>query len=136
MSSIFPFFISLVVFIIPVATLLVLVYRFRSNRGYPSLKHSLQHLKISLTLLGIGIGIAAVIARMLTADLNSFGYPDVPADVQTAEQILDYLQRYNRSIVTNTYALLWFFYAFAVWFLTTLYAFARAVVKAILAHSH
>ncbi|MGD1906583.1 MAG: hypothetical protein ACFB0C_11390 [Leptolyngbyaceae cyanobacterium] len=82
------------------------------------------------------MGIAAFTAYQFTADLNRFSYPDGPTDVQTAEQILDYLQQYHRVTMTNTYALLWFVYAFVVWFLTTLYAFARSVVKATLAHPH
>ena len=106
------------------------------DSGSPSLKRSLQHFKVSLILLAICLGIAAVTTQAITTDLNSFGYPDGPADIQSAEQILDYLQRYNRGIMTNTYTLLWFLYAFTVWFLTTLYAFARAVVKAVLAQSH
>ena len=61
-------------------------------------------------------GIAAVTAQAITTGFSSFGYPDVPTDVQTAEKILDHLQQYNRAIMTNTYALLWFFCAFAVWF--------------------
>ena len=130
----FPFSLLSVVLVTFVG-ILVVQQRWHDS-GSPSLKRSLQHFKVSLILLAICIGIAAVTTQALTSDLNSFGYLDGPADVQTAEQILDYLQQYNRGILTNTYALLWFLYAFAVWFLTTLYAFARAVVKAVLAHSH
>lgn len=123
--------------IILVALVGVLIAQRRwHSRHAPSLKYGLQRFKVSLILLAICIGIAAVTAQVFTADLNSFGYPNAPADVQTAEQILGYLQQYHRGITTNTYALLWFFYAFVVWFLTTLYAFAQAVVKTILAHPY
>ena len=130
----FPFLL-LSVFFVALIGILVAQRRWQ-HRGSPSLKGSLRRFKVSLALLAIYLGIAAVTVQTLTTGLNSFGYPDVLADVQTTEQILDYLQRYNRAIMTNTYALLWFFYAFVVWFLTTLYAFAQAVVKAILAHPH
>ncbi|MEM0982198.1 MAG: hypothetical protein AAGH78_18265 [Cyanobacteria bacterium P01_H01_bin.58] len=133
-GTLFPFLL-LSVFLVTLIGLLVAQRRWQS-RGSPSLKGSLRRFKVSLALLAIYLGIAAVTVQTLTTGLNSFGYPDGPADVQTAEQILNYLQQYNRGIMANTYALLWFFYAFAVWFLTTLYAFAQAVVKALLAQPH
>lgn len=133
-STLFPFLLLLVFFVTLIGILVV--QRRWQYQGSPSLKGSLQRFKVSLTLLAVCLGIAALTAQALTRGLSSFGYPDVPADVQTTEQILDYLQRYNRAIMTNTYALLWFFYAFVVWFLTTLYAFAQAVVKAMLAYPH
>ena len=133
-STLFPFLL-LSIFFVTLIGILVAQRRWQ-GRGSPSLKGSLQRFKVSLALLAICLGIAAVTVQTLTIGLNSFGYPDGPADVQTAEQILDYLQQYNRGIMANTYTLLWFFYAFAVWFLTTLYAFAQAVVKALLAQPH
>ena len=131
-SVLFPFLLLLIVLLTFVGVL-VAQRRWNSHNS-PSLMRSLQRFKISLILLAICIGIAAVTTQVLTADLNNFDYPDVSADGQTAEQILDYLQQYHRGIMTTTYALLWFFYAFTVWFLTTLYAFAQAVVKAVLIH--
>ena len=79
--------------------------------------------------------IAAVITYALTVTLNNSGYPTAPEDVQTAEQILTYLQQYNRAIVTNTHVLLWLFCSLTVWFLTTLYTFAKAIVHALLVKS-
>ena len=114
----------------------LIVQHRRPGQISTSLKRSLQLFKINLMLLAICIAIAAITAQVLTAPLDSFGYPDGPADVQTAEQILDYLQQYNRAITTNTYALLWFLYAFTVWFLTTLYGFARALVQTLLARPY
>ncbi|MGD1932476.1 MAG: hypothetical protein ACFB12_26585 [Leptolyngbyaceae cyanobacterium] len=130
----FPFLL-LSVFFVTLIGILVAQRRWQ-GRGSPSLKGSLQRFKVSLVLLAICLGIAAVTIQSLTTGLNSFGYPDVPTEVETAEQILDYLQQYHRGIMTNTYAMLWFFYAFVVWFLSTLYAFAQAVVKALLAQPH
>lgn len=72
----------------------------------------------------------------MMSNLSDLGYSDISEDMQTAEQIIDYLQQQKRAIAINIYALLWFFYVFVVWFLTTPYAFAQAVVKAMLAHPH
>ena len=128
-------FALLSLFLVTLIGILVARQRWHDS-GSPSLNRSLQRFKVSLILLSICMGIAAFTAYQFTADLNRFSYPDGPTDVQTAEQILDYLQQYHRVTMTNTYALLWFVYAFVVWFLTTLYAFARSVVKATLAHPH
>ncbi|MEO0374609.1 MAG: hypothetical protein AAF329_08295 [Cyanobacteria bacterium P01_A01_bin.17] len=111
------------------------VYLRRNGRQILSLRQSLRRLKTNLILIAIWVTVTAVITYILTATLNNAGYPNVPEDVKTAEQVLTYLQQYNRAIMTNTYALLWSFYGLTVWFLTTLYAFAKAVVHALLVDS-
>ncbi|MEM1310117.1 MAG: hypothetical protein AAGF98_11635 [Cyanobacteria bacterium P01_H01_bin.153] len=113
----------------------LLFYRQRNGQQAISLRRSLWHFKVNLILLAVCATIATVTVYILTATLDDAGYPNVPEDVQTAEQVLNYLQQYNRAIRTNTYALLWFFYGLTVWFLTTLYAFAQAIVHTLLVRS-
>ena len=111
------------------------VYRHRNVQPNPSLRQSLRQFKVNLILLAVCMTISIAGLYILVAIPNDGGYPNVPEDVQTAEQVLNYLQQYNRTIRTNTYLLLWCFYGFTVSFLTTLYAFAQAVVRALLARS-
>ena len=115
---------------------ILIAYQQRNPQQAPSITGSLRSFKINLILLAVCVVIAVAITYAFTATLNDAVYPNVPEDVQTAEQVLNYLQQYNRAIRTNTYVLLWFFYGLTAWFLTTLYAFAKAVVKAILARSY
>ncbi|MEO0768134.1 MAG: hypothetical protein AAFY72_01665 [Cyanobacteria bacterium J06649_4] len=125
--------------ILPILLMILLgclvVYLRRKGQQIPSLRQSLRRFKINLVLMAVLVTIAAAVTYTLTATLNDSGYPNAPEDVQTAEQILIYLQQYNRAIMTNTYVLLWFFYGLTVWFLTALYAFAKAVVHALLIES-
>ncbi|MEM9005632.1 MAG: hypothetical protein AAGE59_19175, partial [Cyanobacteria bacterium P01_F01_bin.86] len=123
-------------FLLMILLMILVIYQQRNNQQAPSLRRSLGNFKINLILLAVCVVIAAAATYGFTAVLNDAAYPNVPEDVQTAEQVLNYLQEYNRAIRTNTYALLWFFYGLTAWFLTTLYAFAQAVVKAILARSY
>lgn len=134
MNTISPFLILPVLLMALIGILAV--YRHRTGQTPISLQRSLWQFKISLILLAICITIAAVTTYTLTATLYDSGYPSVPEDVQTADQVVAYLQQHHRAIMTNTYALLWFFYGVTVWFLTTLYAFASALVRAFLLRSH
>ncbi|MGD1859967.1 MAG: hypothetical protein ACFB0E_08360 [Leptolyngbyaceae cyanobacterium] len=100
-----------------------------------SLRQSFQQFKVNLIVLAVCMTIATAALYILTAALNVAGYPNAPEDVQTAEQVLNYLQQYNRAIRTNTYVLLWCFYGLTISFLTTFYVFAQAIVRALLARS-
>ena len=135
-NAFFPFLLFLISSILFMTFAGALIFHRRRNDYHGiSLRRSLWRFKVNLILLAVCITIAAATLYILTAALNDYGYPNVPEDVQTAEQILNYLQQYNRAIMTNTYALLWFFYALTVWFLTTLYSFAKAMVQALFVQS-
>jgi hypothetical protein len=96
-----------------------------------SMGQSLKRFRISLICLAICLVIAAITIQILMSNLSSLGYSDISENMQAVEQIVDYLQQQNRAIAINTYALLWFFYVFVVWFLTTLYAFSQSIVAAL-----
>jgi len=134
MSTLFSFLMLLIVLIILIGTFSA--YRFSSERQTISIEQSLKRFRISLIRLAICLGITAIAIQILMSNLSDLGYSDISEDMQTVEQIIDYLQQQKRAIAINIYALLWFFYVFVVWFLTTPYAFAQAVVKAMLAHPH
>ncbi|MEO1589761.1 MAG: hypothetical protein AAFU71_00575 [Cyanobacteria bacterium J06632_22] len=115
---------------------ILIVYQKRRTQDTPSIRRSLRYFKINLILLAVCVVIAAATTYGFTATLTDSAYPKAPEDVQTAEQVLNYLQQYNQAIRTNTYAMLWLFYGLTAWFLTTLYGFAKAVVRAIVTRPH
>jgi hypothetical protein len=129
MSTLFPFLIPLIVLVILIGTFSA--YRFSPERESISIGRSLKRFRISLICLAICLGIAAIAIQILMSNLGDLGYSNISEDVQTVEQIMDYLQQQNRAIAINTYALLWFFYVFIVWFLTTLYTFSQSLAAAL-----
>lgn len=127
------------IFILPIvlikAVVIMLFFRRQMNQEPNLIKRGLHWFKLNLILLSIFIVIAGTISFLLNRTLDSVGYPANVSDLQTTEQILAYLQRYNRAITTNTYALIWFLYAFVIWFLTSLYAFAQVFTETLLRQS-
>jgi hypothetical protein len=89
--------------------------------------------KLNLILIGAFTGIAWLLSFGLTPSLSTFGYPETIEDIQNPEQILNYLQQYNRALVTNLLVFNWFIVTFSVWFLSSLYGFARTITNALLA---
>ncbi|NJL46365.1 MAG: hypothetical protein HC929_01160 [Leptolyngbyaceae cyanobacterium SM2_5_2] len=126
MNTLFPFLIVLIVLIGTFSA-----YRFSSGREIVSIGQSLKRFKISLICLAICLGIGAVTILTLMRSLSDLGYSTISEDVQTVEQIIDYLQQQNHAIAINTHALLWFFYIFVVWFMTTLYVFCQSLAAAL-----
>lgn len=130
MNTLFPFLMPLIVLIILIRTFSA--YRFSNAQEMTSIGQSLKRFRISLICLAICLVIAAIALQILMRNLNNLGYSDISEDMQTVEQIIDYLQQQQpRAIAINTYALLWFFYVFIVWFMTTLYAFSHSLAAAL-----
>lgn len=120
----------------PLIVLIILIetfsaYRFSNAQEMTSIGQSLKRFRISLICLAICLVIAAIALQILMKNLNNLGYSDISEDMQTVEQIIDYLQQQQRAIAINTYALLWFFDVFIVWFMTTLYAFSHSLAAAL-----
>ncbi|MEO0408447.1 MAG: hypothetical protein AAF289_13950 [Cyanobacteria bacterium P01_A01_bin.135] len=116
-----------------ICVVILLIYRRRIDREPNLLKRGFYLFRLNLILLGVFTGFIALLVFPLSPSLGSFGYPDTAEDVQSAEQILEYLQLYNQALVTSLNALTWFFYLFAIWFLTALYSFAVLIKDALLA---
>ena len=106
---------------------ILLLSRRRFSQEANVIKQELQWLQLNLILLSVFIVTAGTTVFFLNRNLDTFGYPATVDDIQTPAQVLEYLQQYNRAIATNTYALIWFLYAFVLWFLTSLYAFAQVI---------
>jgi hypothetical protein len=119
--------------ILPIFTVLLLIYRRRINRESNLIKRGFRLFKLNLILIGAFTGIAWLLSFGLTPSLSTFGYPETIEDIQNPEQILNYLQQYNRALVTNLLVFNWFIVTFSVWFLSSLYGFARTITNALLA---
>jgi len=121
--------------ILLVFTVLLLIYRRRLDREPNLLKRGFRLFRLNLILLGLFTAIAGLFVFPLAPPLSTFGYPETVADIQDAEQLLRYLQQYNRALVTNLHAFSWFLYIFAFWFLSSIYGFAKVITDALLARS-
>lgn len=56
-----------------------------------------------------------------TSSLSTFGYPEEVADVDTPEEVLKYLQRYNDAIVRTTDIVKWTLFIIIFWVFTSGY---------------
>jgi len=64
-----------------------------------------------------------------TPVLSTSGFPNTINDVQSSEQLLEYLQEYNQALVQTTKVLHWFIFIFVWFFLASLYSFTKALSR-------
>ena len=64
-----------------------------------------------------------------TPVLSTFGFPKTVGEIQSPENLLKFLQDYNKALVRTTEVLHWFIFIFVWWFLAGLNLFAT-VIKA------
>lgn len=79
-------------------------------------------MKLSLILFGI-YSLVLWLCVPATPVLETFGYPETVADIQTQAQILKYLQDYNKVIVKTTDILRWFLFGFIWFFMSNIYLY-------------
>jgi hypothetical protein len=107
---------------------LTFVLNFWLNKGEDKVSRALTLLKINT----IAVGALSVVLWFLlpsTATLSSFGLPETAQEIQSNEQILRYLQEYNRAIVRTTSVVYWFLFIFVWWFLSAVYVALTIVGK-------
>lgn len=87
-----------------------------------------DELEKAISLLKINIfatGFLLIVLWLLlpsTASLSSFGFPETIKEIQSNEQLLNYLQKYNEALVRTTRVVHWFIFIFIWGFLTSLYS--------------
>lgn len=108
-------------FVVVSATVLLI---FRKNTGDP-LTDKLHKFKMSLLLGGLFLVLMWLILPK-TPSLSTFGYPEDASDVDSPEEILTYLQRYNDTLVRTLEILGWTFFIMAFWVVSTAYQFLKA----------
>lgn len=86
-------------------------YKFWEGEVKGEFAKAISFLKMNLIALGL---LSLVLWLMLpsTPSLSTFGYPETIDQIQSNEQILDYLQRYNKAIVRTTEVVYWFIFIF------------------------
>ncbi|MFD2533337.1 hypothetical protein [Gracilimonas halophila] len=103
-----------------VVLLFIIGFKFWEGKKDDQLEKAVSGLKINIFMVGF---LSVVLWFMLpsTPSLQSFGFPETVNDVQTSEQVLSYLQEYNRAIVRTTDVVYWFIFIFVWGFLSSLY---------------
>ncbi|MBE9103293.1 hypothetical protein [Vacuolonema iberomarrocanum] len=119
-----------------VFTGILLFNRWRINQETHLIKRAFRLLRLYFVLFAAFIGITWLLVSVMTVPLSTFGYPDGIENIQSPEQLLSYLQGYNRALVLNIQAFSWFIFVFAVWFLFAMYEFSRTVANALLENQY
>ena len=96
-------------------------FKFWEGKKEDELEKAISLLKINIFLTGF---LLVVLWFMLpsTPSLGTFGFPETVNEIQSNEQLLNYLQTYNEAIVRTTQVVRWFIFIFVWAFLTTLYS--------------
>ena len=111
------------------ALILVLIFiigfKFWEGKLTNELDKAISNLRINIFMVGF-LSIVLWFLLPSTPSLQSFGFPQTVSDVQTSEQVLNYLQEYNQAIVRTTDVVYWFIFIFVWGFLSSLYSVIKA----------
>ena len=121
----FYYFLAPAMAVVVIASVIV---RSRSGREPTELHKAITRLKFGALITGAFL-LMLWFLLPCTPVLSTFGYPQSTEEIQTAKQVLRYLQDYNRALVRLTMVLSWFLFAFIWWFLSTVYALSNALKK-------
>jgi hypothetical protein len=81
-------------------------------------------------LTSIAVGTFLIMLWMLlpcTPVLSTFGFPKTVGEIQSPENLLKFLQDYNKALVRTTEVFYWFIFVFVWWFLAGLNVFATVL---------
>ncbi|MDZ7806266.1 MAG: hypothetical protein U5K71_04030 [Gracilimonas sp.] len=103
-----------------VVFIFIIGFKFWEGKKETKLEKAISGLKINIFMVGF---LSVVLWFLLpsTPSMQSFGYPKTVSDIQTSEQVLNYLQEYNQAIVRTTNVVYWFIFIFVWGFLSSLY---------------
>ncbi|REL33547.1 hypothetical protein DYD21_09030 [Rhodohalobacter sp. SW132] len=114
--------------ILGLAIILVLIFtigfKFWEGEKQDELDKAISLLKINI----FGVGFLSIVLWFMlpiTSTLSTFGFPETINEIQSNEQLLDYLQKYNKAIVRTTEIVHWFIFIFVWGFLTSLYSIIK-----------
>lgn len=114
--------------ILGLAIILVLIFtigfKFWEGEKQDELDKAISLLKINI----FGVGFLSIVLWFMlpiTSTLSTFGFPETINEIQSNEQLLDYLQKYNKAIVRTTEIVYWFIFIFVWGFLTSLYSIIK-----------
>jgi hypothetical protein len=103
----------------------------RATKGKSPLESGFITVRVSFLGFGIILG-GLYISLPMTPILSTFGYPADLHDISSPKKLLVFLQEYNHAIVDTVTIVRYFFLAFAVWFLRSMYVlggFAQAASR-------
>lgn len=104
-----------------VVIIFIIGFKFWEGKKQDELGKAISFLKLNIFATGF---LSIVLWFMLpsTPSLSTFGFPETINEIQSNEQLLDYLQEYNKAIVRTTEVIHWFIFIFVWGFLTSLYS--------------
>ena len=111
-----------------VAALASLLVRFRLGRNSNEMNKAIAGLKFSTISLA-GIVVLLWLCLPSTPSLSTFGYPQQVSDIDSSGRLLEYLQRYNESLVRTIEVIHWFLFLFVFWFLAAFYPALKLLNK-------
>lgn len=100
-------------------------YYFWQRKQKNKLQKAVSLLKVST----IAVGLLSILLWFMlpsTSSLGTFGFPETVEEIQSKEQLLNYLQEYNQAIVRTTRVVYWFIFIFVWWFLASVYSVTKA----------
>lgn len=103
-------------------------YYFWQKKQNNELEQAILLLQIST----IAVGLLSILLWFMlpsTPSLSTFGFPDTVKEIQSNDQLLNYLQEYNHAIVRTTRVVHWFIFIFVWWFLAAVYSATKVFSK-------
>ena len=105
-----------------------LIIRFRIRRQPTELHKAISLLKLGSVSTGAFLLVLWLLLPCIPV-LSTFGYPRTVDEIQSAKQLLHYLQDYNKALVRTATVVHWFVFVFIWWFLTTIYSLSKALTR-------
>ncbi|TYP95343.1 hypothetical protein LX73_0643 [Fodinibius salinus] len=93
-------------------------------------KNELEQAISLLKVNTFAVGLLAILLWFLlpsTPSLSSFGFPETVKEIESKEQLLNYLQEYNQAIVRITQVVYWFIFIIVWWFLAAVYSVTKVL---------
>ncbi|MDZ7659483.1 hypothetical protein [Fodinibius sp.] len=109
-----------------VVVICIIGYSLWQRKQKNELEKAISLLKVNT----IAVGLLSILLWFLlpsTPSLSTFGFPETVKEIQSNEQLLNYLQEYNQAIVRTTRVVYWFIFIFVWWFLASVYSFIKAL---------
>jgi|AntRauTorckE6833_2_1112554.scaffolds.fasta_scaffold16966_1 hypothetical protein len=109
-----------------VVVIFIIGYSLWQRKRENELEKAISLLKVNTFAVGL-LSILLWFLLPSTPTLSTFGFPETVQEIQSNEQLLNYLQEYNQAIVRTTRVVYWFIFIFVWWFLASVYSLIKAL---------
>lgn len=108
-----------------VIAIIIIGFYFWQSKPNNQLEKAILLLKVNTITVGL-LSILLWVMLPSTPSLSTFGFPETVNEIQSNEQLLSYLQEYNKAIVRTTRVVYWFIFIFVSGFLVAVYSVIKA----------